>query len=195
MLHSEFAEAVRNAVAAHLDLGDVSFRGSCAAGTSDEYSDVDLLAAVHRELDGPFYEALERHLRGVFGPALVRYDPDYRTNTAAQDVRYSFYRLPVFWRVDLILESDVPTPRKWPSPFPEWHLGTSALMNVVWAVKYEQRGDREAASRLMACACDKLGADACGYTPERVVAFVKGLSERADTDPRLAAKLIETLQD
>jgi hypothetical protein len=195
MVHGEFAQAVREALAAHLDPCDLRFRGSCAAGKSDEYSDVDLLAAVHLELDGPFYEGLERHLCGVFGPALVRYDPDYRTNTAAQDVRFSFYRLPVFWRVDLTIESDIATRSKWPSPFPEWHLGTSALMNVVWAVKYERRGDREAASRLMACACDKLGADACGYTPERVVAFVKRLSERADTDPRLAAKLIETLQD
>ena len=141
---AEFAREVSDELADHLAPAKVSFRGSFAEGTNDEYSDVDILARVASELDSRFFSDVEELQTGLYGPALIRYDPDYRGNVDSQHVRFSFYELPVFWRVDLEIASDQATAEKGPSPFPRWEVGTSALMNVVWAVKYHRRGLREA---------------------------------------------------
>jgi len=116
-----FAHDVRHSLAEHLAPAEVSFRGSFAHGGHDQSSDVDLDAGVHVPLDGPFFARLEAFLTD-------RYGPDFRGETTAQGVRFSFYRLPVFWRVDLTVRSEVDVGRKWPSPFPEWSAGTSGCL-------------------------------------------------------------------
>ena len=104
-----FAHGLRASLARHLSPAMVSFRGSLAGDTHDEYNDVGLRADVHQTSDERFFSGLGRFLIGLYGPALVRYDPDFRHPNMAQDVRFSFYRLPVFWRVDLQILSDEAT--------------------------------------------------------------------------------------
>ena len=103
---ADFAHDLRNALERHLSPAEVSFRGSFAQNTHDQYSDVDLRADVHLPLDEEFYSELEGFLKGLYGPSLVRYDPDFVHTTTAQNVRFSFYDLPIFWRVDLDIVSD-----------------------------------------------------------------------------------------
>ena len=92
----------------------------------------------------------------------------FRYSTTCQNVRFSFYQLPVFWRVDLTVISDRDSGKKWPSPFPEWATGTSALMNAVWAIKHYECGNGEDADHDLACACDKLGEERLKHsTPNR----------------------------
>ena len=193
MTITELAHDIRDKIAEHLAPAEVFFRGSFANGTYDEYSDIDLQADVHCELNGRFFASLEQYLIGIHGPALVRYDPDFRETTTAQNVRFSFYRLPIFWRIDLTIESDKDTEQKWPSPFPEWCVGTSALMNVVWAVKYHKRGDYKGTNRLLACACEKLSTEPLKYERENLLAFLRSIRDRTDTDALLTDKLMEEI--
>ncbi len=189
---AEFARDIQGELARHLTPAEVSFRGSLAEGTHDEYSDVDLLAEVHSPLDQRFWSALEHRLTELYGPALVRYDPDYEETTTSQNVRFSFYELPVFWRLDLTVVSDNPSSEKYPSPFPNWSVGTSALMNVVWAIKYHKRGDGPSADHYLASACDKLGEEArLRYSAEDVLRILDRLRATGDADPALVARARE----
>ena len=60
--------------------------------------------------------------------------------------------------------SDRELGKKWPSPFPEWSTGTSALMNAVWAIKHYGCGNGEDTDHYLACACDKLGEERLKYS-------------------------------
>ncbi len=191
---ADFAWDLRNRLTRHLPLAEISFRGSFAKGTHDEYSDVDLQANVHsQKLDKQFFFGLEHFLTGAYGPALIRYDPDFVHTPTAQNVRFSFYELPIFWRVDLDVVSDTDLGEKYPFPFPEWQIGTSALMNVVWAVKYHRRGDGEGANHYLASACDKLGSERLDYSTRNALNVLNQLGERGDADMFLLGKTRETL--
>ncbi len=63
---ADFARDLQDGLARHLS-AEVSFRGSFAEGTYDQYSDVDLRADVHQELDKQFFSELERFLTGLYG--------------------------------------------------------------------------------------------------------------------------------
>jgi hypothetical protein len=181
---SEFARDVRAVIEFAVAPTRLSFVGSFGQGEFDEFSDVDLEAEVEGPLDSLFYTGLEGAMRERFGPGLVRYDPDYAANLVAQDVRFSFYRLPVFWRVDLVVTSRSVAAQKWPSPFPEWSLGTSALMNAIWALKWQLRGLPERADQYVAKGYEKLGERMAG-TEDSVVHLLDALARRADTDRAL----------
>jgi hypothetical protein len=172
----------------------VQFRGSLASETFDEFSDVDLRARVSTPLDGPFFTGVEHYLTQRFGPAMVRYDPDYRDDTTIQDIRFSFYDLPIFWRVDLLVESDRDLRRKYPDPFPHWDAGNSALMNIIWALKHNLRGRPDDANHYIGMACEKLGLNRVKYTSENALIIVNGLGHRQDVDAILLGKTRETIQ-
>jgi len=191
---TEFARGIRGKLEEYLQPATVTFRGSFASGTFDEYSDIDLQADIQCELSGQFYTALEGFLTGLYGPALIRYDPGYREDRAAQGIRISFYELPVFWRVDLDIISDRSTETKWPQPFPEWSIGNSALMNIIWAVKYQKRDKPDLADHYCSCACDKLGAKPQRYSKAGVKKILSILHARADTDSRLIVNTRKVLE-
>ena len=191
---ADFARDLRGQLARLLAPAEVSFRGSFANGSYDEYSDVDLLAAVHRELDERFFSDLEVFLTGLYGPALVRYDPAHEKTTASQHVRFSFYELPIFWRLDLDVVSDKEAAEKWPSPFPSWPVGTSALMNVVWAIKHHKRGDGPLADHYLASACDKLGEARLRYSVENAMRILDRLQAMHDADAALVMRTREAVR-
>jgi hypothetical protein len=188
-----FATDVRACLIDHLSEAEVSFRGSFARGDFDELSDVDLEASIVGPLTGLLFMELEACLAARYGPALVRYDPDFSDDLTAQGVRFSFYRLPVFWRVDLILRSCKVADEKWPSPFPEWQVGTSALMNVIWAVKCHRRGNVDA-NQYLASACHKMGLSPMQYSTPACEQVLRHLDTRDDVDRRLLDALAATVR-
>ena len=194
MTIDEFADDIRLKLVKHLAPAEVYFRGSFAASQQDIYSDIDLQANVHCPLDDKFYASLEKFLTEAYGQALVRFDPDFKNNSNVQNVRFSFYRLPVFWRIDLTIEADKEADKKHPSPFPEWATGTSALMNIVWAVKYHKRGDAKAATRLLGSACEKVCEKSIAYSPDQILAFIDRLCGRVDCDVHLAENLAQVIR-
>lgn len=68
----------------------VTFRGSFARDAYDEFSDVDLLVVVRYALTQPVFTGLEAAVQELYGPAVIRYDPDFEKDCQAQDVRISF---------------------------------------------------------------------------------------------------------
>jgi hypothetical protein len=189
----EFSGDVRTALLTYVEPAIVQFRGSLATNSYDEFSDVDLEARVSVPLDDAFFVGLTDVLKRNYGPALVRYDPDYKHVTTAQDVRFSFYDLPVFWRVDLLIQSDRESERKYPNPFPHWASGTSALMNIIWAVKYSRRGRTQDADHYVGMACEKLGLGRLKYTSENALLIVNELAHRDDVDAVILGKTRQTI--
>ncbi len=186
---AEFAESMRKQLYQHLHPASVTFRGSFASGNFDAYSDIDLQADVHLPMDGAFFRDLEAMLLGHYGPALIRYDPDYRGDRAAQGLRVSFYSMPIFWRIDLNLASDQETEEKWPKPFPAWSEDNSALMNLVWAFKYEKRGKADLAAGYLEAACKKLQCEVSPYSRGQLIKLLEVLSGRQSADGLLVARL------
>ena len=184
-----FANDVLTTLRQHLAPGEVTFRGSHLSGDADEYSDVDLHARVHRRLDEEFFDSLAACLTERFGRLTVRYDPDYRNDTQAQYLTITLHEFPIFWRLDLIVTSDRRSSHKYPDPFPEWSVATSAFWNLVWAVKYGKRGKPEVADDYVAAACDKLQVERLGYSNAAVHALLVRLADTGDVDGELLAKL------
>lgn len=188
MTISQFGNEVLNVLQKHLKPGKVTFRGSFASGKVDEYSDVDLQADVHEELTQQFFDGIVVYLQSRFGPLSLRYDPDYEDERMAQGLRINFYRLPVFWRMDLNVASNRDCPQKWPSPFPEWSVATSAFWNVAWAVKQAKRGKTDA-DHYMICACEKLDRPRLDYSDENAGMLISELSRIPEVDQVLVSKL------
>jgi len=188
MTINQFGNAVLDVLQKHLNLGKVTFRGSFASGTVDEYSDVDLQAEVHEELTQEFFDGIVECLQSHFGPLSLRYDPEHKDDRMAQGLRINFHAFPVFWRVDLNITSDRDAPQKWPSPFPDWSIATSAFWNVAWAVKRAKRGKSDA-DHYMVCACEKLGRPKLDYSQENALLLLSELSQIADVDGVLISKL------
>ena len=184
-----FANDVLTTLRRHLAPGEVTFRGSHLSGDADEYSDIDLHARVRRRLDQQFFDSLTACLTERFGRLTVRYDPDYRNDTRAQYLTVTLHEFPIFWRLDLIVTSERESPHKYPDPFPEWSVATSAFWNLVWAVKYGKRGRPEVADDYMAAACNKLRIDMEGYSNAAVHALLARLADTAEVDGELLAKL------
>ena len=193
MTIEEYGSEVLALLKTHLGLGKVTFRGSFASGEVDECSDVDLMAEVHQELDQSFFDSLVKCLEDRFGPLSLRYDPDYRDNRMAQGLRINFHDLPVFWRIDLNITSDRDCPQKWPAPFPEWSVATSAFWNVAWAVKRSKRGGTDA-DHYMVCACEKVKRPKLDYSEENALALLSELSQFPDVDRVLISKLKNSIE-
>ena len=127
--------------------------------------------------------------RGAVRPLSVRYDADYRNDTQAQYLTITLHEFPIFWRLDLIVTSDLASSRKYPDPFPEWSVATSAFWNLVWAVKYVKRGKPDVASDYVAAACNKLRIDTSRYSNASAHALLALLADTGDVDGELIAKL------
>ncbi|MCY3543331.1 MAG: nucleotidyltransferase domain-containing protein [Chloroflexi bacterium] len=187
--NQEFADSVIATLRENLASDDVAFFGSHRTGEADEYSDVDIRARIDRPLDELFFTSLTACIEERFGRTTVRYDPDYRDDPQTQDLRLTLYDFPIFWRIDLVVTSDCPTARKFPNPFPEWSVATSALWNLVWAVKYDRRNQLDAADEYMAAACGKVCVDTVTYSVQGVKRMLDWLSEKDDVDGELIDKL------
>ncbi len=184
----QFGNAVLAVLRDHFSSGQVAFRGSFASGEVDDYSDVDLKAEVHEELNQEFFDDIVVCLQDRFGPLSLRYDPDYNDNRMAQDLRINFHHLPVFWRVEILIASDRDCTQKWPMPFPDWSVATSAFWNISGAVKQAKRG-RTDADHYMACACEKLKRPKLVYSDENAATLLSELSIIPEVNKVLIAKL------
>ena len=94
-----------------------------------------------------------------------------------------------------MVTSDHVTSRKFPGPFPEWSVATSAFWNLVWAVKYDRRGQPDVADDYMAAACAKLSIRTMGHSANGVEQLLNRLAEKDDVDTELIDKLRGVLDE
>ncbi|MHB6912042.1 hypothetical protein [Streptomyces sp. CB02959] len=151
------AEAVRAALERDCPGSRTLLLGSLAAGTADDYSDIDIEWVVP---DRAFAVCLAR-AEGVLGRvqpvAEVRCDPDFRHSDRRRLLFVRFARLPLFWRLDLSVRTesvadhpdyDRDNPRA-RARDDEWSRPASALANAVGAVKALARHRPEEARGLL----------------------------------------------
>lgn len=187
--NQDFANSVIRTLRDALATDDVELVGSMRADKADEYSDVDVCARVDRPLNDAFFASLIDCIKELFGRATVRYDPDYRSDLQAQDLRFTLYDFPVSWRIDLLVTSDQASCQKFPDPFPEWSIATSAFWNLVWAVKYDRRNRPDAADEYMTAACEKLHVDPVAYSVMGAQEMLASLENKDEVDVELLDKL------
>jgi predicted nucleotidyltransferase len=140
-------------------------RGSLAANTADQYSDIDVLW----EVPDPDFQrcvaSLEENLSRVRPVASLRSVPDFQNSETRRLIFGRFESIPLFWRLDLDIfaqsihrdpEYDLNNPNARGS---EWSLTESALMNAVAAVKAHLRGKDAEARQLLVRAYGRVGLD------------------------------------
>lgn len=152
----------------------VSWRGSLAAGTADEYSDIDLLWVVP---EGAFPAALEvvpSALASVAPVFLLRADPALAASDRRRLLFAHLRGLPLFWRIDLDVRAEVVAGSDdYDSDNPAarddsgWNGAASALANAVAAVKALRRGRPEEAVGLVGRGLERVGRDPGGVLDAR----------------------------
>jgi hypothetical protein len=140
-------------------------RGSLAANTADQYSDIDVLWEVP---DSDFQwcvAGLEENLSRVRPVASLRSVPEFQNSEKRRLIFVRFESIPLFWRLDLDVFAqsihrdpayDLNNPNARGS---EWSLTESALMNAVAAVKAHLRGKDAEAGQLLVRAYGRVGLD------------------------------------
>jgi predicted nucleotidyltransferase len=138
-------------------------RGSLAANTADQYSDIDVLWEVPDSDFQRCVASLEESLSKVCPVASLRSVPDFQNSEKRRLIFVRFESIPLFWRLDLDIFArsihrdpayDLNNPNAWGS---DWSLTESALMNGVAAVKAHLRGKDEEARQLLVRAYGRVG--------------------------------------
>jgi predicted nucleotidyltransferase len=166
-------------------------RGSLAANTADEYSDIDVLWEVP---DADFQRcvaSLEKNLSRVRPVACLRSVPEFQNSQKRRLIFVRFESTPLFWRLDLDIfarsiqrdpEYDLNNPNARGS---NWSLTESALMNGVAAVKAHLRGKNEEARQLLVRAYRRVGLE---FPNLELGALILKLADEVSTlDPKMVA--------
>jgi hypothetical protein len=183
------AARLRSTLAAACPGSTATLRGSLAAGTADEYSDIDLLWVVPDPALESCVRTIATTLQPVGTPVSIRSDPDLQRSAYRRLLFVRFAGLPLFWRLDLEvraasraaeddIDADNPAARG-----AEWSLPESAAMNAIAAIKAVRRNRAELAGDLLVRGFERLAApDPTGSWSARVNALADAAAEQ---EPRL----------
>lgn len=141
------ADGLLSALEAAVPGSTARLRGSMAAGTADDYSDVDVRWEVPAPAFGRACAGLGANLSRVKDLASLRFDPD----ASDPGRRLAFARFagwPLFWRVDLEIASTGGPPATAPPTAAPSHTH-SALMCAVGAIRAFLRGRPEEGAQLV----------------------------------------------
>lgn len=121
----------------------VNLRGSLAAGTADEYSDIDLRWVVPDES----FAAAVGGLATALPEATRRVDPAFARSDRRRLIFLRLPGLPLFWRIDLEVraasiagDDDYDADNLDARSTDGWSAAASALENAIAAVKAQRRG-------------------------------------------------------
>lgn len=162
----------------------VTVRGSLAAGTADEFSDIDLCWTVPDESLADALTGLE----AAVPTATVRVDPAFARSERRRLLFLRLPGLPLFWRIDLdVRAASVADDDDYDAGNPAarstdgWSPAASALENAIAAVKAQHRG--RSSDGLLERGFARIGRAGTG-TPQELadacVAIEPGLAELAD---------------
>ena len=156
---------IRSALTACCPGSHSGLRGSLAAGTADEYSDIDLAWMVPDDRFAACLDRVPNVLNDLYPVESVRSDPDFQ-NSAKRRLLFVLFRdLPLFWRLDLEIwaasisgnsahDTDNPAAKG-----DDWSPAASALTNAIAAVKAVRRRRLDDARGLVDRAFARIGAD------------------------------------
>jgi predicted nucleotidyltransferase len=157
---------IQNALTSCCSGSRVDLRGSLAAGTADEYSDIDLAWTVPDERFAGALARVSEVLNELHPVESVRSDPDFQRSAKRRLLFVLFQDLPLFWRLDLeVWAASVAGNTAYDSGEPgargdDWSPGASALANAVAVVKAVRRGRSDDARGLLDRGLVRVGASA-----------------------------------
>lgn len=145
----------------------VSLRGSLAAETADQYSDIDLNWVVPDDAFAECVEHVADYLNRTRPLYSVRSDPNFQHSSKRRLLFFLFRDLPLFWRVDLEMWAvSVADEHTFDADNPDarghhWSRTASALANAVAAIKAIRRGEAGTAASLLNSGLERIGVSAC----------------------------------
>ena len=170
-------------------------RGSLAAGTADDYSDIDICWAVPDDRFAAAVDSAARALRSVGGLASLRVDPDLARSDRRRLVFLRLEGIPLFWRIDLdIRAASIAADDAYDAANIEarseagWSRPASAIENAVAAIKGAARRQADNVDGLLARGYERSGLDPgpADDLPSRITrlaescaALEPGLADRA----------------
>lgn len=141
----------------------VELRGSLAAGTADEFSDIDLLWTVPDHFFGQARGSAPSAIASVAPLLSLRSDPDWQSSPSRRLLFARLAGVPVWWRLDLDVRTagsddadGTPGP---PADDVEWDSYESALQNALATVKAMGRGMEDQADDLLVRAYERIDLD------------------------------------
>ncbi|WP_193106662.1 hypothetical protein [Brachybacterium sp. FME24] len=144
----------------------VELRGSLAAGTADEFSDIDLRWTVPEHLFGQARGSAPSAIASITPLLSFRSDPDWQTSPSRRLLFARLAGVPVWWRLDLEVRTAVSDDAdSTPAPSQddvEWDPYESALQNALATVKAVGRGQEEQADDLLVRAYERIALDPLG---------------------------------
>ena len=150
------ADELRSSLERAIAGSSFALRGSIAEGRADRYSDIDAVWRVPGTLQSGF-DALPNAAAVVGDVFSVRVAPPELADADCL-VFVTFADLPIFWRLDLVIESTAPVGELTLQLAPPWSLPESALANAVAAVKAVVRGRNDDAAGLLERGYPRVGA-------------------------------------
>ncbi|QNI37895.1 nucleotidyltransferase domain-containing protein [Edaphobacter albus] len=173
-------------------------RGSLANGTSDAYSDIDVLW----EVDDAQFPSAVRNIHDCLSKIHViqslRIDPEFRNSPRHRLIFLRFEDLPPFWRVDLeifarsALRNPDCDPRASDLPS-DWSLTESALANAVAAIKACKRGKPKQAQKLLEGAFVRLNLQLTAVGAQEAIMQLLNHAKKTDSRCTTLASEIERL--
>ena len=175
-----------------------SLRGSLAAGTADDYSDIDVCWLVGAAAFGDLCERIGSILEAVRPVASLRLDADTAASPTYRLFSARFAELPLFWRVDLEILSEAHDASASPPDANEsdWSHTHSALMCAVAAIKACLRGQPEEGALLVSKGFERIQIPVPAGPPhEQIRALVDTIYDADDSYAELAAEIRRLHED
>lgn len=156
----------------------VELRGSLAAGTADEFSDIDLLWTVPEHAFAAALGASPAAIASVAPLLSLRSDPDWQASPSRRLLFARLTGVPLWWRLDLEVRAvgSEGSPAT-PGHLAAWDPYESALQNALATIKAIARGQEDQAEELMTRACARISsAPIDGSHGERVIALAETIA-------------------
>jgi len=179
--------------------GSISqLRGSLADGSSDPYSDIDILWEVPDEL----FEVSVNRIADILATAhpveFLRSAPDFQNSDRRRLFFVQFQDMPLFWRADIdVFARSVQRDFQYDvnnkaARGDDWSLTHSALMNAIAAVKALLRHEEDKARQLLVRGFQRVGlAIPKGDYWELILELAEGVATIDPTKAELARRIAE----
>lgn len=187
-LRTERAKKVTSALLATIPGSVVEARGSYARGTTDQFSDIDLMWEMPDEFFADATGQLETVLRQIAPVERLRSLPAFQRSDRRRHYIGYFVDLPLFWRLDLelfaaSLRRDYDYDRyNTAAHGRNWSLSDSALFNAMAAIKTIARLKSASNLGLLEGVDENICYDILQNNPQRVISQLCNAAIARDPD-------------
>ena len=176
----------------------VELHGSIAAGSADEYSDIDLVWEIPDDQFNAAVLCVEDTMTSLQRVSTMQFDPLFQASDRRRRIFVHYYNLPLFWQVklDIMAQSiqknfDYDTENIYAQTRIRTLPGTYiSLMDCIAAIKALLRHDEPLAAHLVSGAFKRMALPVAGMTThERLLRLVNDIYDADDSMANVAAQI------